>query len=109
MCIMQFLSLSTLYRDYCTCFQGYITRSASGHLPPFDPFVDVDDEPATTRAPSPRARNPSPRLLTRGVDLVQAYSNTHGAQAYAGPLRAGAELVDPERSRSPIKNGTGQG
>lgn len=92
--------LSTLYHLHR--FQGYITRSASGQLPPLDPFVDVDEE-------MKQPRNPSPRLLTRGVDLVQAYSNSHGAQACLGPQRAGAELLDSERSRSPIKNGTGQG
>lgn len=81
---------------------GYITRSPSGHLPPLDPFVDHDKESSKL----PRSR--SPRLLTRGVDLVQAYSNSQGAQAYSGPQRSGSDFLDSERSRSPIKsNGTG--
>lgn len=80
--------------------QGYITRSPSGHLPPLDPFVEIDERELRKSKPA------SHRLLTRGVDLVQAYSNSLSS---SNVQRSSSDPAS-DRSRSPITvNGMGTG
>ena len=64
-----------------------------------DPFVELDDEKdrLILRATS----SPSPRLLTRGVDYLQANS---GSTTTTSDSNSGSHSTfDVDRSRSPVK------